>query len=79
MITYCNECGRSGDMMASASRGNLTRHFCHNDERSCYNKRRGRYFEEIHQDPDLDQIKPGYLGDQLIEAQLRRLEARRKA
>lgn len=40
----CDECGATGEYKASASRGGETRYFCHNDERSCYNKRRGRYF-----------------------------------
>jgi hypothetical protein len=42
----CHHCGGGiGEFKASATRGNEERFFCHNDERSCYNERRGNYFD----------------------------------
>lgn len=39
-------------MKGTASQGGETRYFCHTNEQSCYNKFRGRYFE----DPELVEI-----------------------
>jgi hypothetical protein len=42
----CHGCGRTDGLHASASWRGETRYFCHDDERSCYNEWRGRYFAE---------------------------------
>lgn len=43
----CNNCGGGvGEFKASAWRADKgERFFCHNDTRSCYNERRGHYFD----------------------------------
>lgn len=50
----CDDCGEVGRMKARASRTHQqlygakfteTKLFCHDEEKSCYNYRRGRYFE----------------------------------
>lgn len=50
-LLECYWCGARKPHMASAARRVLTggtrwtvRHFCHTDERSCYNECRGNYF-----------------------------------
>lgn len=40
----CHDCGEIGRVKATAVRGPYTRHFCHDEEKSCYNYRRGTYF-----------------------------------
>lgn len=42
----CHHCGGGiGEFKASAVQGDEERFFCHNDVRSCYNERRGNYFD----------------------------------
>lgn len=44
----CYDCGRGfGDLKAMAYRGGEIRYFCHySNGRSCYNDRRGHYFDD---------------------------------
>ena len=43
----CDDCGETGRQKALAQRGPLKRWFCHDEEKSCYNYRRGNYFEDV--------------------------------
>lgn len=43
----CDECGETGRTKGIAWRGHSTRYFCHDEEKSCYNYRKDRYFEGI--------------------------------
>lgn len=57
----CDECGYVAfphEPMASASRSGETRYFCHNEVRSCYNFRRGRYFPDPVEEPYVWNGKP---------------------
>lgn len=40
----CHDCKETGRIKATAMRGHLVRYFCHDEEKSCYNYRRGTYF-----------------------------------
>lgn len=40
----CDNCGEVGRIKALAVRGQYVRYFCHDEEVSCYNFRRGTYF-----------------------------------
>jgi hypothetical protein len=42
----CHNCGDTSRIKASASRAGVTRYFCHDNDRSCYNERRGAYFTD---------------------------------
>lgn len=42
----CSDCGETGRVKAHVNRGPEHRWFCHDEEKSCYNHRRGNYFEE---------------------------------
>jgi hypothetical protein len=44
--TACFNCGDTGRLKAQATRGDERRWFCHTAERSCYNERRGSYFDD---------------------------------
>lgn len=46
MNKTCSWCGHEHQVMASASRLGEQRWFCHADDHSCYNDRRGRYFDD---------------------------------
>jgi hypothetical protein len=41
----CHCCGETGRIKAVATKGGERRLFCHDEEKSCYNYMRGRYFE----------------------------------
>lgn len=42
----CHHCGETSDIKAMASKGDEVRYFCHNSRKSCYNERRGTYFDD---------------------------------
>lgn len=42
----CHECKETGRIKATVSRGQWVRRFCHDEEKSCYNFRRGTYFHD---------------------------------
>lgn len=42
----CHNCGDTTRIKAKASRGDETRYFCHDSEKSCYNAYRGNYFAD---------------------------------
>lgn len=46
MTKPCHNCGDTERIKASAWNGSEHRYFCHDDDRSCYNERRGNYFDE---------------------------------
>lgn len=43
----CDDCGEVGRFKAHVSKGIKHRYFCHDEEKSCYNYRRGNYFEDV--------------------------------
>ena len=43
----CDHCGQYGRNKGAASKNHITRYFCHDNERSCYKERAGRYFDDI--------------------------------
>ena len=47
----CSECGETGRLKGIAMKGQhkerVTRYFCHDEEKSCYNYRRGTYFADL--------------------------------
>jgi hypothetical protein len=47
MKAACSCCGESGRIKAVATWGRHRRIFCHDEEKSCYNYMRGRYFEDV--------------------------------
>jgi hypothetical protein len=49
-LAACSCCGETGRIKARASRGEELRLFCHDEEKSCYNHMRGRYFEDVKTD-----------------------------
>jgi hypothetical protein len=42
----CHNCGTWGYALAKVTRNSKTRWFCHTSERSCYNERRGNYWDD---------------------------------
>jgi hypothetical protein len=43
----CEHCGETGRAKGVAIKNHLARLFCHDNDKSCYNERRGHYFDEI--------------------------------
>lgn len=71
----CHECGATEGTMARATMsGRETRYFCHNAGRSCYNVRRGRYFDDegtiLTLSPEQTEVRYGVDGDTIIVATL---------
>jgi hypothetical protein len=42
----CSHCHETGRLKGTASRGAITKYFCHEGDKSCYNERKGAYFDD---------------------------------